>query len=210
MNPTPKTARIAELSEFNYQTLEQPDLDALCTNDRAILDQSAYWAYGREFKAGDAIVQMAVHVIVKEMPNEAQQPGWTFQTFWWADRSPDGTSYGAKRPSSVKPGYFMMVDAGLSDPEDPSKYAPHFNPYIEPVIHPVKTSCLNCHVRGGWPSKAYADSTGTTLFSKYQLSQNDPGLLTILYPDNAIFDSLLLIDYQWAVTDRAQPSKPSQ
>ena len=205
-------APVVELDAFNYQTLDKNDLAALCVNDRAILDQSAVWAYGRPFKPGDSLVQMAVHIIVKEMPNELSQSGWTFQTFWWANAEPRGGQFGALRPDTVKPGYYMMVDDGLEDPRKAGYWAAHYNPFIEPVIHPVQTSCQNCHARAAWPSKAHYQQVhgkdsgrAGTDYGAYQLSpiSNDPGLLRAIYPGDSINASLITTDYQWSVVDRA-------
>ncbi|NPD27997.1 hypothetical protein [Corallococcus exiguus] len=77
---------------------------------------------------------------------------------------------------------------------------------FELVSHPVATNCRNCHQRAGWP-RAHM---GRTPFAAYQVEpiKDDPGLLANLQPDNPILKGLLLLDFQWALSDRAIPLPP--
>jgi hypothetical protein len=45
-----------------------------------------------------------------------------------------------------------MTDSYAVPPNDKGEMDIAVNPYIEGVIHPVATSCRNCHVRAGWPT----------------------------------------------------------
>ncbi|RKI36562.1 hypothetical protein D7Y27_27990 [Corallococcus sp. AB004] len=77
---------------------------------------------------------------------------------------------------------------------------------FELVSHPVATNCRNCHQRAGWP-RAHM---GRTPFAAYQVEpiKDAPGLLANLQPDNPILKGLLLLDFQWALRDRAIPLPP--
>ncbi|WP_163994971.1 hypothetical protein [Pyxidicoccus caerfyrddinensis] len=199
-----KDAKVVPLTDFFHQTFSKEALDALSPQDRAILDASAWWAYGREFQAGDAVVSIATHILTKEMPK------WTMQTFWWHDDADSGP-YASDRPSipQVPPtwrNYLMVSEYGIPYLGAPSQLPAHFNPYIELVSHPVETNCRNCHQRAAWPR----GGLGMSPSAQYQLSAGDPGLLTLLKPTDPIFQSLLLLDFQWALSDRAlAPTAPA-
>ncbi|MFP2896492.1 hypothetical protein [Corallococcus sp. 4LFB] len=196
-------ARVVPLADFYHQTFTAQDIAALSSHDQALLDASAFWSYGRSFAPGDSIVSIATHIFTKEMPT------WTMQSFWWHD-APDQGPYASDRPeipSSQAPEtwrhYLMVSEYGIPDVSDPASLPAHFNPYIELVSHPVATNCRNCHQRAGWPRA----NMGRTPVAAYQVTpiENDPGLLANLQPDNPIFKSLLLLDFQWALSDRAIP-----
>lgn len=200
-NPMPpvvfNNALVVPLTNFFHQTFSEADLDALDSQDRAILDASAWWAYGREFEAGDSVVSIATHIFTKEMPT------WTIQTFWWHDNANVGP-YAANRPSipQVPPtwrNYLMASEYGIPDLGSPNQLPIRFNPYIELTSHPVATNCRNCHQRAAWPRS----KLGMSPYAQYQLQSADPGLLTLLKPSDSLFKSLLLLDFQWALSDRA-------
>lgn len=196
-------AQVVPLTAFFHQTFAQNDLDGLSPQDRAILDASAWWAYGREFRAGDSLVSIATHIFTKEMPS------WTMQTFWWHDRA-DAGPYASDRPNIPQApttwrNYLMASEYGIPDIGSPTQLPVRFNPYIELVSHPVATNCRNCHQRAAWPRK----DLGMSPFAQYQLPYEDPGLLTFLKSDDPIFQGLLLLDFQWALADRAlAPTSP--
>ncbi|MFP2931934.1 hypothetical protein ACLESO_43560 [Pyxidicoccus sp. 3LG] len=194
-------AEVVPLTDFYHQPFTQSDLSALGPKDRALLDASAWWAYQREFRAGDSVVSIATHILTKEMPT------WTMQSFWWHDKA-DAGPFASDRPDippSQSPttwrNYLMVSEYGIPYLGAPSQLPAHFNPYIELVSHPVQTNCRNCHQRAAWPR----GGLGMTPFAQYQLSSDDPGLLTLLKPQDPIFQSLLLLDFQWALSDRALP-----
>jgi hypothetical protein len=199
-----ESADVVSLDAFFHQTLTQADLDKLTPNDRAILDSASYWAHGAPFEEGDIIVSIATHIFTKEMP------AWTMQSLWWHDR-PDQGPYAADRPD-IPPDrappawrhYLMVSEYGIPDPRDPTQLPVHFNPYIELVIHPVATNCRTCHTRAAWPRK----STGMTPYAGYQFTpvSEDPGLTANIGLDNRILESLLTLDFLWAMSDRAIPS----
>jgi hypothetical protein len=198
-----ESAKVVPLDAFFHQTLTREDLDALTANDRAILDTASYWAYGEPFTDDDIIVSIAMHIFTKEMP------AWTMQSLWWHDQ-PDQGPYAADRPdippTQAPPAwrhYLMVVEDGIPDARDPTQLPAHFNPYIELVIHPVATNCRTCHTRAAWPRR----STGLTPFSGYQFTpvSEDPGLTANLSWRDPIFQSLLMLDFQWAIADRAIP-----
>ncbi|MFY0579998.1 hypothetical protein ACN28S_42270 [Cystobacter fuscus] len=147
-------AKVVPLSDFYHQTFDDQALAALSGNDRAILNASAFWAYGRAFQAGDSIVSIAMHILTKEMPT------WTMQSFWWHD-APDWGPYSSDRPeipSTQTPDtwrhYLMASEYGIPEAGDPTRLPVRFNPYIELVSHPVATNCRNCHIRAAWPRKS--------------------------------------------------------
>jgi hypothetical protein len=82
---TYKKPDVHTIDEFYHFTYSKKELEALDPCDRAILDQSSYWTFGREFRAGDYLALIAMHIMTKE------QPTWTFQTVWWSDKPEDST-----------------------------------------------------------------------------------------------------------------------
>ncbi len=67
---------------------------------------------------------------------------------------------------------------------------------MQGVIHPIATSCRNCHVRAGWPAGREAGK------ASYQ-NPDCPGLLTYLTPDSECLKSITLTNYLWIIPDRA-------
>jgi hypothetical protein len=197
---TYKGARVVPLSDFYSQRLGEADLAALGPADRALLDASSYWAYGREFRPGDYLVQISLHIITREID------AWTFQSVWWHDKA-DAGPYAADRPNippAKAPGpwrhYLMVSEYGIPDASRPENLPVAYNPYIElAAAHPVATNCRNCHVRAAWPRHG----AGTPSAS-YQAA-GGPGALVDLKPDDPILDGLTRTDFQWAVSDRAIP-----
>lgn len=169
----------------------QPDLASLDECDKALLDASAYYAYGRMFEQGDSLALVAMHIITKE------QPDWTFQSVWWSDR-PGLGEYAADRPTI--PGakgpwqhYLMTSTYGWTQPNNSKLWPVAYNPYIELAAdHPIKTNCGNCHLRAAWPN----DGTG------YK-APGGPGALDVFsYNGQPIFNGLIGVDRLWSISDR--------
>jgi hypothetical protein len=170
-----------------------PTLDGMAPCDRAILDASAYWAYGRDFRAGDYLAVVAMHIMTKE------QPAWTFQSVWWHDR-PDVGPYAADRPDippAQAPGpwrhYLMASTYGIPAQTGGTSWPIQFNPYIElAAAHPIRTNCMNCHHRAAWGGGSYEAP-----------SPPGPDALAIFQLNNPIFNGLLGVDSLWSISDRA-------
>ncbi|MDJ0643743.1 MAG: hypothetical protein QNJ15_13090 [Erythrobacter sp.] len=173
---------------YNYA----PNYSSLDPCDQAIVDMSAYYAYGRLFEQGDRLALVAMHIQTKE------QPSWTFQSVWWSDR-PDQGPYAADRPDI--PGatgpwqnYLMASTYGWPTVEGGSTWPIAYNPYIElAAAHPIKTNCQNCHQRASFPGQ-----------SDSYLQTGGPGALDVFsYDGNSIFDGLIGTDALWSISDRA-------
>ncbi|UVO55460.1 hypothetical protein [Sphingomonas sp. SUN039] len=182
--------RVAGVQQFyNYR----PNLATMAQCDRAILDASAYYAYGRMFQQGDYLVLVAMHVMSKE------QPAWTFQSVWWSDR-PNAGPYAANRPNlpvTQAPGpwrnYLMTATYGIPATPGGAQWPVAYNPYIELAAdHPIATNCMNCHHRAAWPAKS----------DEYQAA-GGPGALDIYAQSNPIFNGLIGVDSLWSISDRA-------
>lgn len=189
---TYRQAPVVPIQRFYHFSF--PSLDAMAPCDRAILDASAYWAYGREFRAGDYLALVAMHIITKE------QPAWTFQSVWWHDR-PDAGPYAADRPDIAParaPGpwrhYLMTATYGMpARPRGPA-WPIAYNPYIElAAAHPIRTNCMNCHHRAAWGHGASYEAP----------SPPGPDALAVYALDNPIFNGLLGVDSLWSIADRA-------
>jgi hypothetical protein len=169
-------------------------LDGMAPCDRAILDASAWWAYGREFRAGDYLAVVAMHIMTKE------QPAWTFQSVWWHDR-PDVGPYAADRPNipaSQAPGpwrhYLLASTYGIPAQPGGNSWPIQFNPYIElAAAHPIRTNCMNCHHRAAFGNVASYEAP----------SPPGPDALAIFQLNNPIFNGILGVDALWSISDRA-------
>jgi hypothetical protein len=188
-------AKVVPVESFYHFRYSQEDLKKLSACDRAILDASAYWAYNREFRAGDYLVLIAMHILTKE------QPYWTFQSVWWHDQ-PDKGPYASQRPEispEKAPGpwrhYLLTSTYGITQPKNPKKLPITYNPYIELAAgHPIRTNCMNCHHRAAWPhDNSNYEATG----------RNAPDALDVFTMENQIFKGLLTVDSMWAISDRA-------
>lgn len=196
-----QNAKVVPVTEFyNFR----PDPAALSPCDRALLDQSAYWAYNRAFEKGDYLVLIAMHVMTKE------QPDWTFQSVWWSDRPNEGP-YAENRPRELRDKakgpwdhYLMTSTYGVTTapPPDDTKWPVAYNPYIELAAgHPIQTNCMNCHHRSAWPGFA----TSAPVKASYE-APGGPTALDAFDEDNPVFDNLLTLDSMWGVSDRARLS----
>lgn len=178
----------------------EPDVGSLDACDRAILDQSAYYAYGRTFQQGDALALVAMHIMTKE------QPSWTFQSVWWSDK-PDEGMHAANRPDLPNAKgpwrhYLMTSTYGWPEEKGGSTWPIAYNPYIElAAAHPVATNCQNCHARAAWPN---ASNQG-------YLAPGGPGALAVFsYDGNPIFNGLIGVDSLWSLSDRVPVPKNTQ
>jgi len=177
-----------------------PTLDGMAPCDRAILDASAYWAYGREFRAGDYLAVVAMHIMTKE------QPAWTFQSLWWHDR-PDAGPFAADRPNIAParaPGpwrhYLMTSTYGITAQPNGTSWPIAYNPYIElAAAHPIRTNCMNCHHRAAWTSRSAPAPTP----SYEAASPPGPDALAVYNLNNPILNGLLGVDSLWSISDRA-------
>ena len=174
----------------------RPNLATMAPCDRAILDASAYYAYGRMFQQGDYLALVAMHIMTKEQPN------WTFQSIWWHDR-PNVGPYAANRPNlpvTQAPGpwrhYLMTSTYGIPATPGGKQWPIAYNPYIELAAdHPIATNCLNCHQRAAWPAKS----------DEYQAT-GGPGALDIFARTDPVMNGLIGVDALWSISDRAIPS----
>ena len=191
---TYKQARTIGIEQFyNFQ----PDLASLDPCDRALLDASAYYAYGRMFQQGDYLALIAMHIMTKE------QPDWTFQSVWWSDRAGTGP-YAADRPNIPAAkgpwrNYLMASTYGWRDQAQPANWPIAYNPYIElAAAHPIDTNCMNCHKRAAWPEGKNAGS--------YLRDGGPSALQAFRYQDQPIFNGLIGVDSLWSIADRVPPT----
>ena len=203
-------APVVSIDDFYHWQIDQATLDAMDSVDLALLNQSAYWCYKREFRAGDYIALIAMHVITKEMPE------WTLQSFYWSDQAGPDNPYASGRDSVQNPpspqafnNYLMTSTYGISKKSALAEWPTAFNPYIElAAAHPIQTNCRNCHRRGAFPNskqlKALAGYTGKNAASYMRAGANFPGALDTFDIENSVMDSLLITDFQWTLTDRVQ------
>jgi hypothetical protein len=194
-----KNAPVYGLKDFYFHKVTEADWASFNDNDKAIITASSYWANNQKFNVGDYLVSVAMHVNTKELPS------WTLQSVWWADNEEINDAqnpYGKNRP--VLPNaqgpwqHYLMTDSYAVPPNDKGEMDIAVNPYIEGVIHPVATSCRNCHVRAGWPT-ATDHGAGT---ASYQ-NPDCPELLAYLTPQTACLKTLSRSDYLWIIPDRA-------
>ncbi|MEM1179126.1 MAG: hypothetical protein AAGM22_12330 [Acidobacteriota bacterium] len=100
-------ATYASLDDFYTQRFTADQFqDNLGLCDRALIDQSAIWSYGRRFDPSqDALVLIAMHIMTKEQTSNPPEPstsGWTFQSAWWSNCEGDACGgYDGNRPSSI-------------------------------------------------------------------------------------------------------------
>lgn len=186
-------ATVYGLQDFYYHKITEEDWAAFDDADKAILNAAGYWANNQAIGVGDYLITIAMHVNTKELPS------WTLQSVWWSDE-PDKGEYAADRPAIPQAkgpwDHYLLTDAYAVPPNAKGELDIAVNPYIEGVIHPIATSCRNCHVRAGWPTGKQA---GT---ASYQ-NPDCPELLAYLTPSSACLQKLTLSDYLWIIPDRA-------
>lgn len=131
-----------------------------------------------------------MHVNTKELPS------WTLQSVWWSD-TPNEGQYAQNRPDLPQAQgpwqHYLLTDSYAVPANAKGELDKAVNPYIEGVIHPIATSCRNCHVRAGWPKDK----------ASYQ-NADCPNLLGYLTPESPCLEPVTLTDYLWIIPDRAQ------
>lgn len=195
-------AKLVSISDFYHQRIDARTLAQMDAADRAILDAAACWLYDRPFRAGDLLASTAMHINSKEIPQ------WALQSLWWHDEPERGWFASARPdiPPSKAPGpwrhYLMTIEYGIE--AAPGLLPVAFNPYIELAAqHPIETNCRNCHMRAAWPAGGRTPTPPTT--ASY-LADGGPGPLADLGDDDPVFDGLMRLDFQWAISDRALPA----
>jgi hypothetical protein len=200
-----KTSKVtvASLQDFYFQKIDAAALAKMTCQDRALLDASALWLYNRPFHAGDYLVSVSMHIITKEIQS------WSLQSFWWSPQ-PNAGPYAADRPDippSKAPGpwrhYLQTIEYGIANPGG-TTLPTVYNPYIElAAAHPINTNCRNCHTRASWPRNGVLPPPQPS--ASYQLKNiaQDPGLLAVIPDNSSIFNGLMRVDFQWALSDRA-------
>jgi hypothetical protein len=192
VTPIPTVKKLAEvhnINEFYSHKVTQADWKSFDDYDKAILNASSYWAYGKPFGVGDYLVTIAMHINTKEIST------WALQSAWWSD-IPNQSKYAANRPnlSAVTKDttwkHYLLVDAYGIPVIDGNQLPVATNPYIELVIHPVATNCNNCHIRSGWPTAKYQDTSCPDMLKK--LPSNEPCL-----------KKYMRTDFQWIIPDHA-------
>ena len=177
------------INDFYHHKVTQADWDSFDEADRAIITAASYWANNQPFAVGDYLVSIAMHVNTKELDS------WTLQSVWWSDTPNEGI-YASNRPELPQAqgpwSHYLLTDA-YAVPAVEGQLQKAVNPYIEGVIHPVATSCRNCHVRAGWPEGK----------ASYQ-NAACPDLLADLTPQSQCLQGITLSDYLWIIPDRAQ------
>lgn len=187
-------APIYSIEDFYYHKVTKDEWrNQFSEADRAVINASSYWSYNEAFGPGDYLITVAAHINTREVPS------WTLQSAWWSD-TPNQGIYAANRPVLPQAKgpwqhYLITDDYALPDIADGTLNVA-VNPYIEGVIHPIGTSCRNCHVRAGWPEgKAVGKAS-------YQ-NPDCPGLLTYLTPQSECLKNITLTDYLWIIPDHA-------
>ena len=197
--PTVKgKAQVYPMDRFYFHKVTEQDWANFNEADKAILDAASVWANNQSFEVGDYLVSVAMHVNTRELPS------WTLQSVWWTDTPNDGP-YASDRPKNIPQAkgpwqHYLLTDSYAVPPNKKGEYDIAVNPYIEGVIHPIATSCRNCHVRAGWPEGSSAGS------ASYQ-NPDCPGLLSYLTPSSACLAPITLTDYLWIIPDRAVKDK---
>ena len=196
-----RDAKLVSVNDFYNHKVDAKELAGMDPRDRAILNSSACWLYNRPFQAGDYLVSVAMHINTKEIPT------WALQSLWWSDQ-PDQGPFAANRPDinpQKGPGpwrhYLLTVEYGID--ASPGMLPVAFNPFIElAAAHPIQTNCRNCHTRAAWPRNGLSITPPPTATASYE-AKGGPGALVDLQPDDPVFQHLMRLDFQWAVSDRA-------
>jgi len=198
LGPIPATATVVSVEDFVHHQVTPEEWDSFTDDDKACISAACYWAYGQLFEPGDYLVSIAMHINTKEVET------WALQSVWWTDQ-PGKSQYSRDKPDlpdAVGPWwhYDLVAEYGILDPKT-GELPMAFNPYIEPVIHPLATNCRNCHMRAGWPtSKAVIPNADS---ASYQ-NPDCPDLLENLTPESECLQQYMQTDLQWVIPDHAQ------
>lgn len=223
LSNTYRSAKVVSVGDFYHREYTWGELNWMAPCDRALLDASAIWAYGRRFQRGDYLITVAMHIMTKE------QPDWTFQSVWWSPEATYPANHFAKlRPDRIPASgpeargpwdhYVMTSTWGMKQQDNgPSGhgYPPDqgnglwpvaMNPYIELAAHhPIATNCMNCHHRAAWPNSRVRNNPAHPHDRQASyLATAHPGPIEP-YPlnDSELFAGLVTLDSMWAVSDRA-------
>ena len=182
-----KKAKVENIESFYYHKVSQEDWDDFSLEDKAIITASSLWANNKAFEVGDYLVSIAMHVNTKEIPS------WTLQSVWWSDTPADGI-YAKNRPSLPQaqgPWQHYLLTDSYDIPAIDGMLKKAVNPYIEGVIHPIATSCRNCHIRAGMKGASYQN-------------KKCPDLLENLDANGKCLGNIIKSDFLWIIPDRAQ------
>jgi len=181
-----KKAKLTSINDFYYHKVSQEDWDSFDKEDQAIITASSLWANNKPFEVGDYLVTIAMHVNTKEIPS------WTLQSVWWSD-TPNQGIYSENRPDlpkAVGPWKHYLLTDSYDIPAINGMVKKAVNPYIEGVIHPIATSCRNCHIRAGLAGASYQNKACKNL-------------LVDLKVDGECLKDIILTDFSWIIPDRS-------
>lgn len=145
--PFHQVRRIA-VDEFINLTLDTAVADELMKDP--ISQSASYMLLGRELRAGDRLILVAMHVATRETKD------WIWGTLWWHD-SPNSGSFATLRTADVTGAashYLMNVAFDSTLPLQPDGSA-HiaFNPWLEARFPDTGdgagavSNCMSCHAR---------------------------------------------------------------
>lgn len=189
--PIEASALVHDIDEFYHYQVSQTMWNELDSADQASIMAACYWATGKPFEVGDYLVTIAMHINTKEIET------WALQSVWWSNKVTQYSSDKPDLPEAEGPweNYDLVTEYGLVGPDGQLPIA--FNPYIEPVIHPLATNCRNCHQRAGFPAGKNAGE------ASYQ-NPDCKDLLAPLTPESECLQDYLLTDMQWIIPDHAK------
>lgn len=193
VGPFTAEATVVDINDFYYHQVSADDWASFSPADQASIMAASYWAYNKPFTPGDYLVTVAMHINTKEIAS------WALQSVWWTN-NPGAGRYGANQPDLPQAKgpwkhYDLVTSYGIIDPNT-GQLPVEMNPYIELVIHPIATSCRNCHIRAGWPE---GNAAGTASYQNPDC--ND--LLAPLTPASPCLQEYMLTDFQWVIPDHA-------
>lgn len=207
-NPTPAQIKAAScnLSDFLYMKIDQKTAAYLNEHQNKKEDQ---------FKAGDYVLLMAMHVGTKEISN------WTWQTYFWSYNpetpfAPSSTFLAKLRPKQIKgaaANYAVSTSYTMVWPNQPItggtdkgvKPMISFNPYLEGSFGPgtfnipnnynktyqygVQTNCMTCH--------ALATQIGVGYATDQYIDMKDMKL----------FKNQVQLDFAWSIQSNINKTK---
>ena len=220
------SARLVALDKFFYFQVDSATWASFNDVDRAIIQQSAYWIYGKPFEVGDYLALVAMHVMTREISGTDQGIlDWTFQSFWWdytQDRfkGQNGKSFNEGQSEiATKHGlsdgpFDYYVQTSTYGMGDPKTWPIAYNVYIElAAAHPIQTNCRSCHMRGGMPhTNVQAQALGLDTLNPVNLAQYvnslEPSSLARFKTwSDTVFSGQVTTDFQWALPDRVNPQE---
>jgi hypothetical protein len=200
-------AKVVPINQFYLWKIDKSAWDAMTAADQCIINNAFQWAYGRNFKPGDYLVSIAMHIITKEIYD------WTMQSLWWHDQ-PDNSYYAQNKPGNIAKGawqnYLLTTAYSMETPREKDGSANvAYNPYIELVIpekNRIVSNCQNCHTRGAWPEASQnfvldpigAPNAPWSFGAHYNSTQRG-----LIKENDSIFKGIARTDFQWAIPDRA-------